>query len=412
MPDVVTAVMRAALNTDTGTQDFITTDFGGGTPKAALFFTTAVLADGQADHSRFSIGAATGQSNEWVSAVWVEDAVTTTSTAEYYESDACILIPLSETVIDTEANFDSFITNGVKIDITNAGIAGLVTVVLFGGEDLKAHADLQSLTGSTADVEHDITAPGFEPDVVLASGSMLVSPGIGPHGEITFGAADNDGAGGEIQRAWSGQFQDGAGFQSRSAGQIATDRGAIRVSNDGEEQLGIDFDNFDSDGFSVFVRTAGGVGRDLLYLALSFGGLKHDVRTVTTPTSAVETSVTDVGFKPQLVIQGMTMHEALDTADITTLAGSLGASVFTPDAEFSTGFQNEDAQATSDTQTVSNNQAIVHPLDDGSPGIVADFVSMDADGWTLDYTTVTATGKIFWALSIESAAVRRVIIID
>jgi len=53
---------------------------------------------------------------------------------------------------------------------------------------------------------------------------------------------------------------------------------------------------------------------------------------------------------------------------------------------------------------LANIQAIVLPLDDGAAGVVADFVSMDSGGWTLDYTTVTGTGKVFWALAIEESA--------
>ncbi len=408
MPDVVTAVVRAALNTTTGTQDFTTTDFGGGTPKAALFFTTAVLSDGQADNCRFAIGAATGAFNEWVMAAWIADAVSTTDCQSFYQNDACVLIPLDATTIDMEANFDSFITDGVRIDITNAGIAGLLTVVLFGGADLQAHANLVNMTGGSADTEFDVTDPGFEPDVVFAAFSDNASPGIKQHAQLSWGGVNNDGGGAETQRAWAGHHQNAAGFQARAAGQIATDRGGLNATNTGAEFVGVDFDNFDSSGFSVFSRTAGTTGRDLVYLALEFGGLKHEVRDLDTPTSTGNASITGVGFKPQLVIQGMTTHEAMDTADQTGLSGSLGVSAFTPDAEFSAGFQNEDGQATSDTQSVSNDQAIVHPLESGADGIIADFVSMDSGGWTLNYTTVTGTAKKFWALSIEEVAVAAV----
>jgi hypothetical protein len=85
---------------------------------------------------------------------------------------------------DGSAAFVSFITDGIRINWTDfPPVAGLITVVLFGGDDFQAHVDNYALGAATTVV--DTTAPGFQPNVVLsmsvhndAGGSWRIGTGI------------------------------------------------------------------------------------------------------------------------------------------------------------------------------------------------------------------------------------------
>lgn len=404
MADIVTAVTRVACNTSTGDQTITTGDFGGGTPKAAIFICVAATTDATAAaDSALSFGAATGASNEWVGAVFSEDGVTTTNTARHQDHASCVLISSGGGGVDGEANFKEFAINGCVITWANApSSAWLLTVIFLGGAHLQAFASNSDL-GNTTDLETNITAPGFEPDVVMGF-THAASNAVATNAAWSIGAVSNDGVGGEIQRTF-GVFDRHSQSTTLVRGRLDTTRTISAVNiNTGAEVWGGDADTFDSSGFSIFTRTAGAEDSDIAYLALEFGGLQHTIVTVSTATTAESTAVTGIGFKPQLVIQGMTQIETVDTGFTDDHAGSWGISAFTPDAEFSAGVQNEDAASTTNAQSISDDTAINHPLDDGSSGIVASFTSMDSDGWTLDYTAVAGTARQFWALVIEEAA--------
>ena len=162
---VTVAVTRAAANLATGTQDFTTTDLGGLTPVGALFIITKATADGTpADHAIVGIGAATGSSERWACSVTSEHGVSATDTNRRAMTDECVcLISEGTGTVDGEADFDSFITNGVRINWGNApASAYLVTVLLLAGTDTSAYAGVFTGHASTNGVT-DVTDPGFQP---------------------------------------------------------------------------------------------------------------------------------------------------------------------------------------------------------------------------------------------------------
>jgi len=184
---VTIANTRVAADIDTApyTQDITTADLGGLTPVAAIIEVTRAITDGvQADHYGFSIGAATGASNEWCASFSVEDGTAAADTAQITSSSKCIvlLVP-GDTTVDGEAEFSAWITNGIRINWTNApGAAFLIKVKFIAGTDVSAHANNISL-GDSEDNAVDITAPAFEPDFMLAvcaGGLAIDSSGTSP----------------------------------------------------------------------------------------------------------------------------------------------------------------------------------------------------------------------------------------
>lgn len=400
-------VVRVALNTSTGTQD-ITGSLGGLTPKAAIFIVTSATADGiQADHSNISYGAATGASNRWAISMSNEDGQGTMDSHRYALDTACIrLSNPGTTTIDGEADFSTFITNGVRINITTAFNAPyLATVILFAGTDVSAHADNAAL-GDSVDNAVDITAPSFEPEQLFTCIAHTRAAGqAGGRFDGAWGIVHNDGAGGITQRCHAFN-QNNGGATAEMDGRVTETYGIMAAENTGALNWGGEFGTFDSNGFTVTTKVGGGNNTSLFYLALSFGGAVNSwVGTVDTPTSTGDDPQTGPGFTPQFVY-GLGNHmEAIDTAyNNSPLAGPTSVMAFTDTNEFSNTVMAENGVGTSNTKSVSDNIAIEIPDDDGAAGLTASFVSMDTNGWTLDYSAVEANAKKLLFLAIEEEA--------
>lgn len=398
-------VTRVACNTSTGTQDITIGGFG--TPKAALFICTIATADGTpvSDYG-YSFGASTGASNEWCVFFSDENGVGTTDRRGATESDRVVRInQIGTHTVDGDANFSAWITDGVRIDWQTApSAAWLLTVVLFTGTDLSAHANYASL-GNALNNAVNVTDPGFEPELVITAcfagqavdtTQSLIKP--------SFGVVHNDGGGTVTQgcAAWYGSNGSGT---STADGRLTETYGIMETDSDALLIWGGEFDTFDNSGFTVTTRIAGSGNTDMFYLALGLGVFSGWVGTVDTPTSTGNDPQSGPGIQTQFVYSIMTMMEAIDTAYANNaLAGSYGFSTFTDAAEYANSVQNENGVATSSTQSLSDDTAVELPDDDGAAGLTASFVSMNTTGWTWNFSAVEASAKKFPTLIIGGEA--------
>jgi hypothetical protein len=398
---VSVAVTRVACNTSTGTQDITITAFG--TPKAALFICSEATTDGTAaSNYQLSVGAATGVSNEWCLSVNSEDGQASADTQSSTDSDRVIRINTAGTnTVDGDAEFTAFITDGVRINwITAPSAAWLLTVVLFGGDDLSAHANSVGL-GDATDNAVDITAPGFEPTLIIAAcNDALAMDANQTHIEPSIGFVHN-GVG--VSHGNATVYMANGAANGSPDGRCTESYGVMGLNTSGGLDWGGEFGSFDSSGFTVTTRNAGANSTSLMYLALGLAGTEAGyVGTVNTPTSTGNDGQTGPGFTPQAVLQIGTHMEAIDTAyNSSPLAGALAAAAFDASNEYMTSVNDEDAAATINTQCLSDNTAVELPNDDGTAGLTASFVSMDANGYTLNYSAVTANAKKFFVMAVE-----------
>lgn len=403
---ITTAVIRQAANTSTGTQDFTSSGFG--TAKAAIFLFTSAVTDGTAINGHdIGMGFTDGTKQYVLNGNSVHN-VGTTDNRRYLFTNAVITFgtPGASSPTLAQAAFSAFITDGIRINWTVVNTATLITCILLGGDDLSVHANEKSML-DTVDSVIDITDPGFEPDVILAINSeKITASGDRPWLFLTFGAVHNDGAGGIDQRFISHAMKDGLAtseIYSRISNQGGC--GTISASSGNYDWYG-EFSAFDSSGFSVTTRNAGGNNALLCYLALKFANHESWVGTHTTPTSTGNDAETGPSLKPQLVILGQSFNEVVNTSYSDGRAGPIGLAVFTDSAEFANSAAVEDAAGTTNNQSLSDNVAIQLPDHDGTAGLTASFVSMDSGaGWTNNYSVVDATAKLFWAVAVEEDAV-------
>jgi len=403
---VTTAIVRAVANTALGTQDFTVAGFG--MAKAAIFIMTYAIADDvAADHANFSYGATDGVS-QFNIAVTDEDGQNPTDSNERVTETFCIVgLDPGTLTEDGEASFDSFITDGIRINWdTASSTAFLITAILFGGDDLSAFVGSQ-VVGNAVGTAHIVADVGFESHLVfsaMVNGERVASP-TGSNAEYSIGAIHNDAAGGVTQRSYALFSQTGQS-PSLIAAYMSALYGCMHITIGGAVDWGCEWSAFTGSGFTITERIDGGNTTEVFYLCLR-GASPNDfsVGTHSTPVVNGEDSETGPNFEPQLVILGMTHIDTVNTGDAGDDAGTQGIAAFTDTAEFANSNTMEDNVGTSNTQSLSAARAIESPLDDGLTGISADFVSMDTLGYTLDYSATLAAARQFWYAAIKTSAV-------
>ena len=314
---VTVAVTRVACNTSTGTQTITTTDMGGLTPKAALFFLSVAVSDGTAaDHSLFMVGATTGSGEGWAHNSKDEHNQASSDSAEVGSRSACVYMMDDTETIVADADFSAWASNGITINwVIAPGSAYLLTVILFGGTDLTAIATSTQLNNSV-DSANDITDVGFEADLVFVNCNRNVADeSVSNVAYNNFGIVHNDRAGTITQRAISKTDR-----WNRSNGEPVvysrSDAGIITANSGGSLDWYGEFGSFDSSGFTVTVRNAGANNQYINYLALRFGAtpaVDGWVGTYTSPTATGNDSESGPGFEPQFVLMFLSGVEAVST---------------------------------------------------------------------------------------------------
>lgn len=397
--DVTVITTRTACPVGAGNQTITTANLDGLTPKAALFIAVGATADGAAhDDLNISYGAATSAGAQWAMCTFSEHGLDTTDSRRRGAIDACVMFIDDAGNVDGEANFLNFIANGCVIDWVNApASAWLLTVVFFAGDDLNAEAVTFPL--GNQDVEVNVNTVGFEPDLLLlGSIARLLNDVSGKHVHFSVGAAANKP--GSPQYCYELRSTDDVDF-SKVQARISDDYGVMQVNNVAGMDWGCEIGGWDANGFSAWAR-GGNSGDDIGCLALAFDGeVDFAVGSITSPVANGNQAIAAPGFEPQFVMAGLTYMAAFDTGYEDASAGAIGLSVFD---QFSTAYCNavadEDNQDVSDTQSLSDDQAVNFPQHDGAAGYVATLVSLDANGWTWNFTAQVGAADLWWYVAI------------
>lgn len=386
------AVAVAAAATSTGTQDITTTDLGGATPKAALFLYSRAASDGTITaHAGASFGATDG-TNQWAVAAYVRDALTsqefTTSMGDVGKSDKCVcaLHVDGTLVVHSEAAFDSFIVNGVRINWTTAAADGwLLTVVLFAGSDWSVACGIEVSVASAA------VNFGFQPDVVLFSSRGSPSP-TGFDGTISAGSRGRWSIGGQgwsptlgrtgvAQGAWSWPlYNQDVGWSAETTGSCGVQ---FEVSS---SPYGIDV-NRTATGFTF--GTAYQEADQWGYLALKWdGGTAYcDALEVTAATG--DQSFVGTGFEPEWVLLLPSINTVNDAPQFTRGLGIV-AMTATKLGGFASSGRSDATEPSASNPTIRKSVACedeIHLLvAAGTEGAAATLASLDNDGFTLNFT--------------------------
>lgn len=397
------AVVQAAARTTSGNQSFTSTGFG--QPVAAMFIISrASVTDTVTAAASMAIGFTDGTRNV-STGVRAEDNVATTDTSKRYMTDKAIfLISPTDGTVEGEANFNAWVTDGVELNWTTApGTGWLVTAILFGGTGITnaytAHGVSSASIGGTVDV----TAPGFQPDVVI-----VVSP-VGSFTVDTETATASINVGAVVRGAGNPHTQRSAAVTMTSgvttpASCLVVDTNSVHRASTNATGEEVEITDFDSSGFTLTTREVATASR-IIYLALKLSGITASLQTITFPTGTGNASITGTGATPQFVLLAQTSADSTDARDCASGdSETFGLGAFTSSAAGVHGFASQDAAGVENSATASiADTKPVNQIRDDATFMEATFVSMDSDGWTLNYSTANGTARKGWGLAFSTA---------
>ncbi len=390
-------VGNVAFNTSTGNQAVTGVGFQ---PKIVLFLFTENTVDGIIVDHQISLGAGISSTERTVAGVNDEDAQTTTDAERLIFDTKCLSlsVPGSSTIL-IDADLVSLDADGFTINVTTAsGTASRFGYLALAGDDLTNVATaLFSPSGSTG--EQAVTGVGFQADAIMFL-NIGDDAATSPHTNNTFNIGF---AISSTERAWFGISSDNALATSE------TNRHQLKTScigevdyDDGTTNSLADFVSFGADGFTIDWSNNQSSGDDIAYIA--FKGGQYKIGNLTTQTSTGEFSETGVGFQGKAGIFG-SFCNAASGSGATGLEMSLGVATAS-DERFVVGGVSEDAQGTTDTDQFQDDGLMYQNYDHAQTleGSI-DFVSYDADGFTLNQTDADPSANEMIYLIMGSDAV-------
>lgn len=355
-------------------------------PKALILWGSAQLVEGIASWSRFGLGFSDGTDSYGVSAISV---------------DAIPLQPLplrshdfvAFNSFNSKAALTSFDADGFTLNWTpNTALADIVHYLAIGGDGVQAKVDtfIDSVVGLQS-----VAGVGFQPDVVLFTGIIA--------GEV-FGPPYSDGRSAPVNLGMAAKASQQAALSSvvnifhlNTARAQRTDRCiyALDVPTPGG-QAEADFVSMGADGFTLDWTLGGGFRWG--YLALKGGAFA--IGSESQPTSPGIKSTTGLGFTPSALL--LPAFNRLASAAIEPHARiSLGAASASDEGAIWGGHTSL-LIPTSVDRAVTISKALQLIDTDAPVGVdaEADLQSLDADGFTLDWTTADPFAREFLYLAI------------
>ena len=387
-----------ALNTSTGNQAVTGVGFQ---PEAVLFFGSMNTADGVVVDFNLVIGAATSSTARGHVSINEEDAQGTSDSSRTIFTNSCLrmLSPGSASTYLVIADFVSMDSDGFTINISTApGSAYRIGYLALAGSDLT-NVTVGSFNAPASTGNNATTGVGFQPDALLlfANGEALETA----TNSIAFGFGF---AVSTSERAWTSLATPRSKVTSETFRQQGTD-GCIAYMdhNGGSLDVHADFVSFDADGFTLnFDITTSGGG--IIYVA--FKGGQYAAGSLTTQTSTGNFSETGVGFQGSAGIFA-SFCNAASGSEVAGLETSFGIATSSTE-RFVVGGVSEDAQATTDTDQFQDDGLMYQNYDfaqalEGS----IDFVSWDADGFTLNQVDADPTvgnEMIYFVIGADAVA--------
>lgn len=391
-------VVQSAAPTSSGTQDFVFSGFG--TPKAAiLIFSNVSISGTDISDAVIGVGITDGV-RQFATCGISQNGVGTANTFSQITDSGCILL-LESSVggIDGEASFDSWVTDGLRINWSDPPTSGiLVTAVLINGTDLSAYVG-DFTSSATIGNSVDVIAPNFEPDqlIILAAGPLTSYNTSLSDMYVSLGFVDN---GVSVVQCSANEFaNDGASLGDTRNNISSIYAPSLVISSD------IEISDFDNQGFSAFTRTVAG-GFKYPYLALAYSGVvSHWVGIIDSPTATGLQSVVSPGIKPQFVLHCPNAVATIDgdrTTD-STGAGTFSIGVFTDTDAFTTSIEDQDTADPIRSRSSTYSQPVKYDSGAGVNLHSAIFTSFDPSGWTLNYSVANATVRKWPTLVVEES---------
>jgi PKD repeat protein len=380
-------VVRAALRTTAGNQT-LSFNLGGSVPALVLLFVTKAATIGAASAgAMLSYGMAAG-SGQWAAALASTDGVATTESYNYRTSNACI-VDLTGGVVVGQAKLGSLGINQVVLDVTTGFPANrYVHAVAIGGSGAVGTAApfILGANGSTTTL-----TPGFPPDVYLFGGAPAgAADSVDDHGDMVFGLAD-----GTEQYGFNWRDRNAQADGAPKAGFSSDGRVIRNTYNTGDA-------GFSDYGAGKITVSKANINRTFHYGALNLpSGMSAVVKRFATPTTTGNVSY-DLDIDTTGLVMLVSLLDTLDADKVTAVADGFAIVTVDEGATYCMSVASEVGAATSNTQSRVDDSIVVT----NGAGVVklAGTVTLDNDGFDINWTTVQASPLYFMVVGFSGAS--------
>lgn len=402
MADVKFEVVRAGASTAAAptTQDFTIPGFG--TPKGAIFIHSEANSseNGAAVNiGRMCIGFTDGV-NEWCTAFLNNHNQGTSAVSRYHSDAAVVISPSVSATVNARMMFNSWITDGVRVDIDdNFSEAEYVTVILIGGSDVSnVHVGNTNLGTGTSAI--DVTSPGFEPDLALFSTicDNTTPPGGGQFGNLSFGAWVNDGS--DTQRCAILQDRDNRNAADCDS-YIGNTAVAAQVGTTGSVAWTLSCGSADASGFSLTPSSNAGSDR-VGHLAIAFTGAPDFVLKDTSIPTSGDFVDAGLGFAPDFTLMQFTGNISRNSAQSNDVEFAISA--FDGSTMVTTSVTSEHGADPTVCKSMSADSLKLLDGDGATTKAASSAESHTASGWSHTLSTNPPTAVLGWVFAIGAAA--------
>lgn len=358
-------------------------------PKAIIFYWTLQTADGTGADMALGIGTAASSSQENLIFMGADDNVSTSDSSRSSSNAACIraLTPGTATVV-MAADLVSFDADGFTLNFTTVTSGVDIHYLALGGDSIT-NAAAGTQTSPAATGNQAVTGLGFQPDFVLFIWSRHTADDGSTNGNALLGI----GAATSSTARWALQGRTTHSELNAETAKIQrTDHCIVSLNTTADSINGsADFVSMDSGGFTINWDDATSDSMRWHYICLKGGN--YNVGTISQKTSTGNQGYTGVGFQPS----GIFLASANKTSGTTVVVDnevSIGSGTSSANRASAWGGDNDNAdpmECDSDSDTTK----IIKLFSAGTPTLnaAADLVSLDSDGFTLNWTTADATAR-------------------
>lgn len=398
--DVRFTITTVTASASTGNQDITVTGFG--TPKVAMFifYVPGTDEDTFVSHRRTSIGAATSSDvgDQWAFGEMNEDSLASSDTGHVSNEGKVVYAVNINRAVFAQASFVSFITDGVRINWTQAS-AQKLTVLMWGGTEVNATVSAGS-TPSSAGGTTTYTTGHKNTLLFLYSQGETTWRSAGTANTCndwmcwasSDGYVSNFGCG-DIDNAANGDPR--GGYSDTHFWYMYTPFGQFKYL----------IDNFTSTSFDLTDAGADQNANWFGYVSIDLGGWSSfGEGGVDTPTSTGDWERSGFGFAPQFIVglqmgEGTVAGENTESLHASDLDGVSCRTILAAGKENDVAFSHfhhyEDNSASMNVNTIYSTAKPLRSWDDtGSTKLCEGSVSAwGSDGITFNLTTA---GQATW----------------
>lgn len=396
------SVKKGSFNAEIATGNKAYTGIGF-QPKALILWATAQTAAGFQNVATFGIGFATDSTHRKTTRGGIDNGLVGGSNSGMGSNDLILEVPTNgNQTIGIGVDIVSMDADGFTLNYTVAGAGKnyVIHYLALGGADLTNV--FVGTTSLAAGATSAITGVGFKPDCVLytMTGSTTHPLALGSHDRSDLGfavSASQQGLSTMRDNSSATPVTDSKSYQRsvRCAGTLTTNASTL--------QNEFDLATMDADGFTLNTPTKL-TNVQLHYLCLKGGS--YWVGADTQKTSTGTQAKTGVGFQPKGVLFA-SVGKAASTAVQADAKLTIGATDGSTDGCVWNGATDAAGTSAAACATVTT-KCLRHAVAPSTTSAEANIQTLDADGYTLNWTTADATAREHLALAFGNTPVSAV----